>query len=67
MSLCVALGLDIVSIADDIQLYVLLNKPPDAVVSVLGQCLTIMVKWLKENKLSLNANRTEVTLVRLER
>lgn len=40
----------------------IINKPPEAAISALCWCLDSPVKWLMENMLELNLDKTEVML-----
>lgn len=52
--------------ADDTQLYSTVKKPLTLAVSVLIQCVSVVVKWRRENKLKLNPDKMELMLARRE-
>lgn len=47
----------------DTQLYISLSKPLEAAAKILDQHLEAVVKSLRENRLKLNPDKTEVVLV----
>lgn len=49
--------------ADGAQSYITLNEPLIVPVSALAQCLTAIVKQLRENQLKMNPDKTEMKLV----
>ena len=49
--------------ADDTQLYLSFSSNPGEAVAVLNQCLSMVMDWMRANKLRLNPDKTEVLLV----
>ncbi|KAF7240555.1 Thromboxane-A synthase [Varanus komodoensis] len=48
---------------DDTQLYLSFSTNPGEAVAVLNRCLAEVMGWMRENKLKLNPDKTEVLLV----
>ena len=43
--------------ADDTQLYLSFSSNPGEAVAILNQCLSIVMEWMKANKLRLNPDK----------
>ena len=53
----------VISYADDTQLYFSFSSSSGEAVEVLNPCLAATMDWMRDNKLKLNPNKTEMLLV----